>query len=303
MAAAGRRPRVSVIIPVLDDVKGISRLVAALREQTFPASDFEVLVVDNGSTEDVLAPVRIAGPPFVGLREPAPGSYAARNRALQVARAPVLAFTDGDCSPAPDWIENGLAALAAHPEAGLIAGHVRVVPADDRRRTWVERHEMAHGFPQERYVREQHYGATANVWTRREVLDRVGPFNDRLKSGGDREWGGRVHSAGYPVLYAPDVVVDHPARRTFAEIGAKARRVVGGLDDLKGDTRPVAMTPRRVPGHLAYITRKAVARRPVHRQAGASATDAWRMAAVDWWIEYARMRERLRLRKGGQARR
>jgi hypothetical protein len=160
---------------------------------------------------------------------------------------------------------------------------------------------MAYAFPQERFVREQHFGATANVFTRREVLAKVGWFDAALKSGGDREWGQRVHASGLAVVYAPDVVVLHPARRTFREYEGKIRRVVGGMRDLDRDR--AVLTARMVPGHLVYITRKAARRRRDHRKVTGTASDAWRLAAVDWWFEYIRMRERLRLRKGHESQR
>ena len=57
---------------------------------------------------------------------------------------------------------------------------------------------------------------------------RIGPFDASLKSGGDREWGGRVARSGLGILYAGDAVVGHPARRTLAELGHKVRRIAGG---------------------------------------------------------------------------
>lgn len=297
-----RRPEpfVSVIVPVFNDAARLVLLLDALDRQTYPKSRLEILVVDNGSQEDVQTPVRRRGPPFVALHEPRPGSYAARNKALEVARGEVLAFTDADTIPDPDWLAQGVEALHEHPEAGLVAGRIRVFPAG-KHRTWVERFEMLYAFPQERFVRDQHFGATANVFTRRSVMDRVGPFNPALMSGGDREWGQRVHAAGLPVLYEPKAVVAHPARRTFGEYEQKIRRVVGGMRALDRDR--AVMTPRMVPGHLVHITRKAWGRRSTHRQAGATGADPLRLAAVEWWFEWVRMRERLRLRKGAAAQR
>jgi glycosyltransferase involved in cell wall biosynthesis len=289
------QPFVTVIVPVYNDLARLRLLLDDLTVQTYPKDRFEVLVVDNASTEDMQGEVRSRGPPFVAMDEPKPGSYAARNRALLAAKGEVLAFTDGDCRPLPNWLESGVAALAAHPEAGLVAGRIQLFPKHERT-TWVERYEMAYGFPQDKFVSEQHFGATANVFTRRSVFDKVGPFRADLKSGGDREWGQRVHAAGLLVLYAPEVVVRHPARRTFKEYGAKVRRVVGGMRDTARDH--AALTPRMVPGHLLHVTRRVAGHMPQHRQRAASRADAYRLAAVEWWFEWVRTRERLRLRRG-----
>jgi hypothetical protein len=89
-------------------------------------------------------------------------------------------------------------------------------------------YELVWGFPQETYVTNERYSVTANLFTRRSVVERVGRFDPELKSGGDREWGGRVARAGFGIRYAADAVVGHPARRTPGELGRKLRRIAGG---------------------------------------------------------------------------
>ncbi len=56
------------------------------------------------------------------IHEPLPGSYAARNQGLSQARGNIVAFTDADCIPNPDWIEKGVRTLQKFPECGLVAG-------------------------------------------------------------------------------------------------------------------------------------------------------------------------------------
>src|SRR5690606_31008932 len=104
-------PRVSVIVPVRDDVEGLSRCVAALQAQDYPTDRFEVVVIDNGSIRD-LRPVVPDEPRFRLVREDRPGSYVARNAGVAVATGEVLAFTDADCRPRADWLSQGVAALA-----------------------------------------------------------------------------------------------------------------------------------------------------------------------------------------------
>src|SRR4051794_929257 len=108
-------PRVSVVIPVRDDPSGVAAVTAALERQTLPREQFEVIVsVDGGELPQVPPGVRlVAGPPR--------NSYAARNRGVAAALAPVLAFTDADCLPELDWLERGLAALEG---ADVAAGTV-----------------------------------------------------------------------------------------------------------------------------------------------------------------------------------
>lgn len=220
-------PFVSVVIPVRDDEDGLRRCLDHLERQEYPSDRFEVVVADNGSRRPPVEALTSA-PHARLVQEPRAGSYFARNAALAVTRGDVVAFTDADCLPGPQWLAAGVAALRRDPRAGLVAGSVDVFPSDAARPRAVELFQMVHGFPQARYAREQHFGATANVFTRRAVIDEVGAFDTRLSSGGDKEWGRRVHDAGWTVRYDPAVRVGHPARPTWAEHRKKLDRVFAG---------------------------------------------------------------------------
>ncbi len=232
--APGSAPQVSVVVPVHDDAAGVRRCLAALRVQTLEASAFEVLVCDNASTwspvtaADVEAPgARDGSGPVVSLlTTDEPGSYRARNRCLPLARGTVLAFTDADCTPHPTWLSEGLAALERTGD-DLVAGRVDVYPEHHPPRP-VELYEVESAFPQEKYVQAMGFGVTANLFVQRSVLDDVGPFDETLLSGGDRELCERAVRAGHGISYAASAVVDHPARASVAELWTKAVRVMGG---------------------------------------------------------------------------
>ena len=224
-----RQPFVSVVIPVYNDIVRLERCLRALDAQTYP--DYEVIVVDNGSTDGDVAQVC---EPFARVRfarEEKVGSYAARNKGFSLAKGDVFGFTDSDCVPAADWVAQGAARVQQTEHCGFVAGNVEVFPRDRSRPSLVELYDMMLAFPQERYVKNNGYGVTANLFTTRTVLLAVGLFNDTLKSGGDHEWGKRVAGAGFSLVYAPDVRVGHPARKSFGELRKKARRVVGGGRD------------------------------------------------------------------------
>ncbi|HSM84194.1 MAG TPA: glycosyltransferase family 2 protein [Nodosilinea sp.] len=223
---------VSVIIPVFNDGERLRLCLAALAQQSYEPSSFEVIVIDNGS--DDLERVQAVVAPYANVTlavEPTPGSYAARNRGLALAKGAAIAFTDADCIPAADWLERGIARLEQEPNCGQVVGKVNLFFADPQHPTAVELYESLTAFPQERLLREFHGGATANVFTWRRVIDQVGPFNTRLKSNGDIEWGRRVFEAGYGQVYAADVQVGHPARRSLAELRKRTVRLAGGVFD------------------------------------------------------------------------
>lgn len=225
-------PFVSVIIPVFNDGDRLRLCLAALAEQTYSRSRFDIIVVDNGSNDLELIKALVTNHDNVTLAvEPMPGSYAARNRGLALAKGEVIAFTDADCIPAADWLERGVARLRQEPNCGQVVGRINLFFADPQHPTAVELYESLTAFPQERLLREQHGGATANVLTWRRVIDRVGPFDLRLKSNGDLEWGRRVFEAGFQQVYADEVQVGHPARRSLGELHKRTVRLAGGVFD------------------------------------------------------------------------
>ncbi|HEX2028216.1 MAG TPA: glycosyltransferase [Nitriliruptorales bacterium] len=223
----GRLPLVSVVIPVRDDPDGLRRCLRALAAQDYPPDRLEVLVVDNGSVASLEGVVH-QQPHVRLLAEPAGGSYAARNHGVAEAHGEVIAFTDADCRPDPGWLRAGVDAITDRRDVGLVAGRIEVVVADRARPTPVEAYELLHAFPQERYARLHHFAATANAFTRRDVLREVGWFDPSLRSGGDKEWGARLRSVGYGIRYCPDALVRHPARATLAQLHAKFVRVFDG---------------------------------------------------------------------------
>jgi len=207
---------VSVIIPVYNDLERLKICLNALENQTYPRSLYEVIVVNNDPAEDIESHIAQSDN-FRVICESRRGSYAARNKGILNAKGPVIAFTDSDCIPREDWIEKGVETLLSQPNIGLVAGKIRVVVRDPENPTAIELYEKIVAFPQKYYVERQKYGATANLFTFRNVIEKVGCFNDRLLSSGDFDWGTRVFAAGYKQIFAADACVLHPARRTFRQ--------------------------------------------------------------------------------------
>jgi glycosyltransferase involved in cell wall biosynthesis len=203
-------PRISVIIPVKDRRELLSEALAALDRQTY--DDFEVVVVDDGSTDgsgEAAAATTVKGAPVKVVDGAGGGAVAARKLGIESATGDVLAFTDSDCAPTPRWLE--LAAAAIDDGADVVNG--RTMPA---RPTLPLERSMGSGL-------EGLY-PTCNMLYRREVFDRLGGFDQQA---GDR-WGFRpdrrsrgdgfgedtllawraIHD-GATVTYVPDAIVEH----------------------------------------------------------------------------------------------
>lgn len=217
---------VSVVIPVFNDFKRLHSCLSALESQTYARDMYEVIVVDNGSTDDISQIVQ-EHPKVKFYNEPKRGSYAARNKGIANSKADIIAFTDSDCIPSSDWLEMGVKTLRENPECGLIGGKIELFYNNPLKLTAVELWESVMAFDQKRYT-EHNYAATANVFTFRKVICKVGEFNSELLSSGDQEWGKRVAASGYKILYAEEVKVFHPARRTLREFYSKRTRIISG---------------------------------------------------------------------------
>ncbi len=223
-------PSISVIVPVYNDAARLPSCLRALEAQTYPRDRIEILVVDNGSTDQSAAVV--ADFPHVRLfHEPTPGSYAARNAGLAAATAEVIAFTDSDCIPDPEWLASGVAELRRVEDCGLVGGAVRVLFRSDAKPTTAELYDHVWQFDQARFVSHGRFACTANVFTWARVIADVGPFDSTVKSVGDRDFGNRIAAAGYRLAFAPHAIVSHPARATVLALLRKRRRVAGGHHD------------------------------------------------------------------------
>lgn len=219
-------------MPVWNDSGRLQGCLRALEEQTYPGHLYEVIVVDNDSAKaigHVVVPYARARV----VQEGRPGSYAARNTGVKHARGEIIAFTDSDCIPAPDWLERGVAHLTHLDGCAVVAGRVEIFSRSQQQPNAVEQYEMLVALAQREFVRNYKFGATANLFTLREVFEQAGPFLAEVMSGGDLEWGRRVVGFGYRLEYADNARVFHPARASLSQLYSKIVRVTGGLHDLK----------------------------------------------------------------------
>lgn len=214
-------PGLSVIVPARDAERGLPGLLGALRAQTLPRAEFEVIVVDDASADRTGEVVRESGFADLVTRASPGGSYAARNDGLTRARGGVLAFSDADCRPDRDWLRCAVSELDA-TGADLLAGRIEMRLR--ARPSLVERVDAAHYLDQRSYA-ARGFGATANLIVRREVFDAVGPFNAQLISNGDRELCLRAGAAGFRLAYADTAVVSHDARRSVRGLVRRAFRM------------------------------------------------------------------------------
>lgn len=266
------RPRVSVIVPVRNRRALLRMTLNALAQQT--VQDHQIIVVDDGSTDgsgDEARADAAAGRPVLVLDGGGRGAVAARTLAVRHAAAPVLAFTDSDCRPEPEWLEAGL----RHIDAGAAVVQGQTLPdgavAVLDRTVYVTSDEGL--YP------------TCNLLLTRAAFDRAGGFDggagDRLGFrpgrslrdlgfGEDTLLGWRVRKAELSA-WAPDMVVRH---HVFApDLRDHFRRAwnSGGFAQLVAEVPELRRTflrwrfslgpPVRVPLYAAVVFAIAGARR------------------------------------------
>lgn len=197
----------SVVVPTRDRAGRLRRLLDSLRAQTLGREVFEVIVVDDGSsdrTADVLEAERSRGGLELRVirRDSSGGPASARNEGWRAARAPLVAFTDDDCVADPAWLEAGIRAAREHPGA-IVQG--RTEPDSEE---WKDFNPFAHTL---NVPEPTPWFETCNVFYPRELLERHGGFDERFPSAagedGDLAW--RAIEAGAGQTFADEALVHH----------------------------------------------------------------------------------------------
>jgi len=204
---------ISVIVPVHNAADTLGNCLDALLSQDLPAASYEIILVDNQSTDDSVAVAERYRDVRV-LSESQKSAYKARNRGLQAASGKLIAFTDADCVPQKNWLRC-LEKYMADPRVKIVMG--RDIPAGP---TTAVRLLGNYDHFKEIFVMSSsdtgiYYGHTNCLMTRREIFDETGFFDERPR-GADVIFVQRVLSryGTEAVLYQPDAIVAHTEIRS-----------------------------------------------------------------------------------------
>ncbi|OKH26790.1 glycosyltransferase [Hydrococcus rivularis NIES-593] len=223
--------KVSVIVPIYNGEADLPGLIECLRAQTYPRDRVEYLLVDNNSSDrtgQILATAAAqTSTEKINLQvlteDKIQSSYAARNKAIRIAQGEIIAFTDADCRPQPDWLEK-LVIPFADPIVGIVVGELVALPGNTILEQYAERYELM----SQKFLVEHpfcSYGQTANIAIRREIFERVGLFRPYLTTGGDADICWRIQKqTGWKLEFAPQAIVRHRHRANLREFKSQWRR-------------------------------------------------------------------------------
>lgn len=224
-------PFISIIIPTYKDWDRLKLCLDGFKTQTYPQDKFEVYVVNNDADDSFNNRFPIEEN-ITMLDEAKPGSYAARNKALQYVKGEYIGFTDSDCIPQNDWIETAVTYFLADSGIDRIAGKMQMF-YPNKNISLADKYDAVFAFPQDFYVHDG-FGITGNLFVRKDVFNVVGIFDETLMSGGDKKWGETAYKKGFTIKYCSDLIVNHPTRSSFKELKKKAIRTGTGLRDFQG---------------------------------------------------------------------
>ena len=229
-------PAVSVIMPAYNVAPYLGAAIDSVLSQTF--TDFEVLVVDDGSTDATFAIART----YAGqdrrirlVRQPNGGISSARNHGLRIASAPLIALLDSDDAWAPEYLATQIAILAERPEVDVVTGNARFLGSaldGQPARPWPDPRPA----PDLLQILADETAVFIMSVFRRRVYETIGGFDETLRTNEDYDFWLRAAIAGF-VFVRNDVPLGHYRRRDDS-LSASELRMLRGIIRVYIKTRP-----------------------------------------------------------------
>ena len=170
---------ISVIVPFYNSKRYIVECVEGLLLQTYPMENYEVVMVNNNST-DASAEIVKRHLRIKLVSEEKQGAYAARNRGLREAKGEIIAFIDPDCVPSNDWLKE-IAAAMDNSDVGVILGSHELA-RDSLCFSMLSAYENEkNNYAFNSKIKELYYGHTNNMAVRRRLFDEIGTFVERYR--------------------------------------------------------------------------------------------------------------------------
>ncbi len=213
---------ISIVIPAFNSAATVTRCLESLERQTTPRDEYEIILVDDGSTDGTSDLARREGVRVI--RQENAGPAAARNRGVEAAQGELILFTDADCEAPPDWVEC-FRQVFSDPSVAGAKGTIRT-----RQRSLVARFaQLEYEDKYDRLAHRAHidFIDTGSAAYRRGIFVGNGGFDTNFStaSGEDVDLSYRLAQRGYCLVFAPQAWVYHPHPTTVRTYARRKYRV------------------------------------------------------------------------------
>lgn len=214
-----QQPFFSIIIPTYNRQQQLTRCLESLTQLDYPRQDFEVIIVDDGSHVAFDIPVSFQNQINITLlRQSNSGPATARNTGAAKARGKYIAFTDDDCTPAPNWLKTLTNQFIQTPDC-MIGGYtINAIPENPYSTASQLLNDYLYNFYNTNDQQPKFFTSN-NIALPASIFQQLGGFDTSfpLAAGEDREFCDRWLNYGYKIIYAPEAIVCHAHDLTLSK--------------------------------------------------------------------------------------
>ncbi len=215
----GRYPFLSVVVPTRNRTKEITHCLESLLKIDYP--NFEIIVVDNHSSDHTVQVLNEF--PVQVIEETQTNQYAARNAGIRKAKGEIIAFTDSDCIVDPGWLKNLVQHYGESSIAGVGGKLMSFRPVNSIEK-FLSLGTLDFQTPEGQWIQKKKdrfmsgLVGSANMSYRRDILERVGGFDESYRTCGDYDLCRRVQLLDYRLVHEPEAIVQHQHRSTLMQM-------------------------------------------------------------------------------------
>tara|TARA_S200000501_G_C20861618_1_gene760075 strand:+ start:3094 stop:3993 length:900 start_codon:yes stop_codon:yes gene_type:complete len=213
---------VSIIIPSYNSANTLPRLIKSLISQQPKDLKYEIIVVDNGSTDQTAE--RLKNFPVSYYYEKVPSSYKARNKGARMANGDIFAFVDSDVYVDPKWLRAGIDSL----ETAEISLSKIEAQSSEHKTLFLFDSIILNPYRELKFKRDGD-GFVGIFFCKKSVFDSIGGFDESLISGGDTIFGLKAKELGYRIKFETNAIVYHPVDGFKKRLAKSYRLAFGGM--------------------------------------------------------------------------
>jgi len=200
---------ISIIVPIYNYNRNVSKFLKSLMEQNFNRNQYEIIMVDNGSTDNTVNTLKKYAVKVILEHDHLNSPYSARNRGIERAKGNVIVLLDSTCIPIKTWLTEGIRCLKKE-HADIIGGNL--IFRYDGKKTAAKVLDAITNVKMKNSIEERKIAKTGNLFIRREVFNTIGLFPEGIRSGGDVRWTRRAVRAGFKMVFCEAASVSYPAK-------------------------------------------------------------------------------------------